>query len=210
QHDEAVAVARPEVDVRQPSPAAAAAPLDGEDDEVQRVARLDLDPCGAAAPGVVRGGEVLQYDALVPLVEDRAVEVGELVGVGADPAGDEGVLGDDVLQGGEPLAGGCRYQGGAVAVQQVEEVHRERHPAAGDLLCAGAGGRLLERAGAPAGVEGDGLAVEDEPPGGQGAHDLGDLRHPLGDVVQGAGEDGHLVVLAVHLHPDAVDLAVRG
>src|SRR5690606_28789039 len=78
QHDEAVAVARPEVDVRQPSPAAAAAPLDGEDDEVQRVARLDLDPCGAAAPGVVRGGEVLQYDALVPLVEDRAVEVGEL------------------------------------------------------------------------------------------------------------------------------------
>src|SRR5690606_4690225 len=58
--------------------------------------------------------------------------------------------------------------------------------------------------------QGDGLAVEDEVGGRQAADDVDDLRHALGDVVEGAGEDGHLVTGLVHLHPDAVDLAVGG
>ena len=51
EHHEAVAVgrARAQVQVAQPALAAAVAPLGGEHDQVERVARLDLQPARAAA-----------------------------------------------------------------------------------------------------------------------------------------------------------------
>ena len=58
-------VAGAEVDVGEPALAAAAAPLDGEHDEVEGVPRLDLDPARAAAAGVVGRVQRLHHDALV-------------------------------------------------------------------------------------------------------------------------------------------------
>ena len=55
--------------------APAAAPLDGEHDQVEGVHRLDLDPGGAAAAGVVRRREVLDDHALVTAGE-RLVDEG--------------------------------------------------------------------------------------------------------------------------------------
>src|SRR4051794_13725892 len=51
EHHEPVAGARPEVEVGEEPLAAAVAPLGGEDHEVERVARLDLQPRGATPPG---------------------------------------------------------------------------------------------------------------------------------------------------------------
>jgi hypothetical protein len=58
-------------------------------------------------------------------------------------------------------------------------------------------------------VEGQGLAVEDQRSAGEAAHDLDELRHPVGDVGQGPAE--HLDPRAraaepVHLDPCAVEL----
>ena len=70
-------------------------------------------------------------------------------------------------------------------------------------------GRVRSRR--PAGVvERDRLAVEDEPPVGQVAHQLDHLGHPDGDLVEAAGPDPDVVAVLVHLHADAVELGVHG
>ena len=46
--------------------------------------------------------------------------------------------------------------------------------------------------------------------GGQGGHRLDHLRHPVGDLLEAAGEHLDLAVVLVHLDPDAVELAVDG
>ena len=61
----AVGVARAEVDVGQPALAAAVAPLHREDDEVEGVHWLHLDPAGAATAGGVPDGEALDDHAFV-------------------------------------------------------------------------------------------------------------------------------------------------
>ena len=77
QHHEAVAVdrARPEVEVAQPAAPAPVPPLGGEDHEVERVPRLDLQPAGPAAAGGVGRVQCLDDDALVAGGQ-RGVEVG--------------------------------------------------------------------------------------------------------------------------------------
>ena len=55
EHDEPLAVPGAEVDVRQLPLAAAAAPLDGEHHQVERVHGLDLAPRAAAPAGIALG-----------------------------------------------------------------------------------------------------------------------------------------------------------
>ena len=71
-------VACAQVDVGEPALAAAAAPLDGEHDEVEGVPRLDLHPGRTPPARVVRRIEALEDHALLP-VGDRPVE--ELLGL---------------------------------------------------------------------------------------------------------------------------------
>ena len=79
-----VRVARAQVQVAEPSLAAAVAPLGGEHDQVERVRALDLEPAGAAAAGLVRRVERLHHHPLVP-ARERVVE---------ERLGGLGVLGD--------------------------------------------------------------------------------------------------------------------
>ena len=114
-----------EVDVGQPAPPPSAAPLDREHHQVEGVHRLDLDPGGAAAAGVVRRREVLDHDPLVAgpqaVVEER-LRGGEVVG---DQPGDPVGLRHQPLEGGQPVGAGSVEQVDAVEVQQVEEVRRD-------------------------------------------------------------------------------------
>ncbi len=45
---------------------------------------------------------------------------------------------------------------------------------------------------------------------GEASHDLDDLRHPVGDVGETAGEHAHLVTVTVHLDAGAVELVLHG
>ena len=62
----AVGLARAEVQVRQPATAAAVAPLGSQDDQIQRVPRLHLEPGAAPAARRVRRGQRLHHHTLVP------------------------------------------------------------------------------------------------------------------------------------------------
>ena len=70
--------------------------------------------------------------------------------------------------------------------------------------------RVLERARPAVLVERQGLAVEDHPLRGEGAHHVDDLGDPMGDVGEVAGVDPHVVAVAVHLDPGAVELVFDG
>ena len=69
---------------------------------------------------------------------------------------------------------------------------------------------LLERPGPPVVPERDDLPVQDEPAGSEAGHRRDELGKAVGDVLEGAGVDAHLVPVAVHLHPDAVELLLDG
>ena len=80
QHDEpaALGVACAEVQVAEHALAAAASPLDRQDDEVERPRLFDLEPGRAAAPRRVPGVERLRHDALVTGGERTGGELGRL------------------------------------------------------------------------------------------------------------------------------------
>ncbi len=84
----------------------------------------------------------------------------------------------------------------------------KKYGVSGDAAGAGrrAGGGHLERLRPAVVAQRDGLAVEHDAAAGEPARDVDELRHPLGDVVERAGEDAHVVAVAVHLHADAVEL----
>src|SRR5690606_9739701 len=69
----ALGIARAEVDVAEEARAAAAAPFDGEHDEIEGVSDLDFEPLGGAAPRFVRGVGLLGEHAFVARGE-RALE----------------------------------------------------------------------------------------------------------------------------------------
>ncbi len=64
--------------------------------------------------------------------------------------------------------------------------------------------------GRPVLVERQRLAVQHERAGGQVAHHGDHLGQAGGDVVEGPGGHEHVVAVAVHLDPDAVELGVDG
>ncbi len=67
----------------------------------------------------------------------------------------------------------------------------------------------LERLWASVGSQRDDLAVQDGLLGDAGEHGRDDLGHPVGDLVQGPGEDPDAVAVAVHLDPDPVELPLH-
>ena len=193
-----------QVDVGEPALAAAAAPLDGQHDQVEGVHRLDLDPGGAATPGVVRRVHRLHDHALVAEGEGVPDEGrGDLGVVGAD-AGRAVPLGDQLGERRPPLGAGPVEQVGAVEVQQVEEVRRHLDAA----LHGGARRGLLEGPRPAVVGQGQRLAVEHEPLGREGSRHLDDLGQPVGDHVERAGRDDDVVAVPVDLDPDAVELGV--
>ena len=99
----------------------------------------------------------------------------------------------------------------AVEVQHVEEEHAERDlPPQALEVAAGAEARAgdLERVRAAVLAQRDHLAVEHRRAGGQRQRGLDRLGHVRGHVVERAGEDGHVVAVAVDLHARAVELVL--
>ena len=149
-----------EVDVGQPPLAPAAAPLDRQDDEVEGVHRLDLDPAGAATTRVVPDREALHDDALVAAGERV---LGELLGR-------RGVVGDQAAARGAPRARACRGRleplgAGASSRSAPSRWSTSKKygvTATPRRSMARARRRLLERPGRPSSAERDRLAVEDE------------------------------------------------
>lgn len=117
------------------------APFDGEDDQVEGVHGLDLEPGGTAAAGAVGGVEGLDDDALVAPGQGRGGEVagggagGPVLGVGGDETAYAQGLGDDAGELGVAVGGGEGEQVAAVDGQQVEEDRGEGDggPGAGDV-----------------------------------------------------------------------------
>ena len=214
EHDPAAGrVARAEVQVRQPSLAAAAAPLGGEHDEVERVRALDLEPARAAAARLVGGVERLRHDAFVAARQRIGIEGLRRADVRRDQARDDERRRHRVGERVEALVRRPVHERHAVAVQAIEEEHRERQLGAHarDVeLAAEAAHRHLERLRRTARGERDRFAVEDQLARRQVAHRLDDLGHRGRHVVQGARVDPDLVAGLVHLHAGAVDLPFEG
>jgi hypothetical protein len=179
------------------------------DGQVERVGVVDLEPARAAAPGFVRRVEVLGHHALVAGGQRRGEK-----GFGrGDLAGDEPryqqVRRQRRGQRGEALARRLRGQVGAVQVQAVEEVDRQRQLGTEPLdveLAAETAHRHLERLRCAARAEHDRLAVDDQLARCERTHRIDQLRHGRGHVVEVARVDAHLVAGLVHLHARAVEL----
>ena len=131
------------------------------------------------------------------------------VGVGGDHPRHPQRLGHRGRQHRGPLGGRPVEHVLAVGVQDVEEVRRQRgrrprgrHVDPGRDPAAG----LLERPRPAVRPQRDRLAVEHQLAHRQRQRRLDHLGHPVGDVVQAAGEDRDVGARPVHLHPDAVEL----
>ncbi|MEZ5229125.1 MAG: hypothetical protein R2710_21390 [Acidimicrobiales bacterium] len=73
-------------------------------------------------------------------------------------------------------------------------------------LGAEGGHRVLERAWSSIGIEPEHLTVEDDRLDRQRPSNGDHVGKAIGDVVQVAGQDSHLVAGPVHLHPGAIEL----
>ena len=207
EHHEAVALvgAGAEVDVGQPALAPAAAPLDGQHDEVEGVHRLDLDPGGAATTGVVR--------ARRPTSRPRPRGRGR----GRPRTNSSACSGESVTRLGVRCCSGTRSA--SAAQRSVPGRSSRLVPSRWSrskkygvtwtpLSMAVRDAVSWNGRGRPSSVEGQRLAVEHEPLGRQRAHDVDHLGQPVGDHVEGAGGDQHVVAGLVHLDADAVELGV--
>ena len=98
----------------------------------------------------------------------------------------------------------------AVAVEDVEEPHEQaRRRARGAVAAEGAHG-VLERLGGGVLVHAEHLAVEHHGRHREVARQRHHAGEPVGDVVEVAGVDAHVVVEPVHLHARAVELPLDG
>ncbi len=207
EHDEATGrIPGAEVQVGQPAAPAAVSPFGGEDDQVEGVPWLHLDPGRSAPADVVRRRGRLDDHTFLSVVEGGGERgLGGRGGVGHGPA-DPGRVWYGAVERGPTHGAGLVDEVGAVQVQSVKEEraeHTGRKP-------AGPTGRLLERSRPPCRVDEEGLAVQDGGPSRQRQGYRDDLRNPAGDVVQASAEDTDVVAVAVHLDPDAVELGVDG
>src|SRR5262249_35626334 len=140
-------------------------PLGREDDEIERMGDLHLEPARSPPAGLVRRRERLHHHALVTarerLVEERLRDIG----VARLYPRDDEFRRKAGLEGAEPRPGRRVEEIVAVEVQAVEEVRRERR-----LLPKLLGGGLrpepahrdLEGTRASVGPQRDRLAVEDD------------------------------------------------
>ena len=193
--------ARAEVEVGQLAGAPAVAPLGGQHHQVEGVHGLDLQPGGAAPARAVGGVERLDHDALVAaaqglgeeLLAPRAAASG---GSATTRAAHPQRLGDQPGQLRVPLA---RTAGRAGRGRR--RTGRRRRPGRRGRASAAASTSTREPTrpaiswkgtGRPVRVQGDHLAVQDEPLARQLPGGGGHLGQPVGDLVQGAGVDPYV------------------
>ena len=164
------------------------------------MARLDLQPAGAAPAGGVGRVERLDDHALVAarhrVVEHRA----RRVGVGRDHARDPQRLRHELLERREALGARAVDQVLAARVQHVEEQRREPARLRRRLAVTWNG------SGRPSAAQRDRLAVEHDRIDRQRQRRRDHLRHARGDVVERAREDADLVAAPVDLDAHAVEL----
>ena len=170
--------------------------------------RASLDPAGAAAARGVRGVERLDHDALVAVGERVAEERRGLRCRAAHQPRHPEPLRHDPGQRGEPFL--ARPVDQVLAVQ-VDDVEHERGQAGVPLPGApgGPGCRHLKRMRPPILAQRDHLAVQHRVAHRQPGQGAGDLRQPVGDLVERAGEQAHGPIADVRLDPDTVHLPLH-
>ena len=149
------------------------APLDGDDDEVQRVDRLHLAPRPAAPPGVVRRGEVLHHHSLVATGHRGVEEALRFVRVGGDDRGEP----RDARHGRRQQLPAHRQRLGDNGVAaDVEDVEEERCQSGAATRRVGAevAHRVLEAPRRAVVEHAEHLAVEHEVTAGQRADEIDD------------------------------------
>ena len=206
EHHEAVTprVSRAEMKVAQEAAAPSVTPLRREHHEVERVARLDLQPPGATPAGGVGSIECLDHDALVPGGQGGVeVRLGNS-GVVRDHPRDSQRLRHGRRQGVRPLGEGRVQEVLAVQMQDVEQHRRDAGRARGDPRRGD-----LKRLGPAVGAHGDRLAVEHEPLRREPKRGGRDLRQARRQVVERPAVDRHVAAIPVHLDPSAVELPVH-
>ena len=190
-------------------------PLGREHDEVEGVHRLDLEPAGATASGRVARVERLHDYALVPARKRVGEELRCPVGVGRHDARDQQPGREQSLEQRHAFGSRAVEELLSVEVQGVEHEQGQRclGPDLVDVDARPDPARgLLERTRPPSFAQRDRLTVEDNAAHRQAQHDVDELRHPAGDVVESAGEDAYglaVVAPAVDLHAYAVDLPLE-
>ena len=140
-----------------------------------------------------------------PASSARSTNASAGPGVSRDQPGGAVCLRDQRVEGGEPLGHGPVEQVVAVEVEQVEEVRRHvrrRRPSRCATRSPGTA------AAGPASSSASASPSSTSEVGRERPRHLDHLRQPGGDVLQRAGRDQHLVVPAVHLDPDPVELGV--
>jgi hypothetical protein len=153
----------------------------------------------------------LTITPLVATGQGVAQEASGHLGVAGDRARHAQPLGHGRGQGGVPLRPATV---GQVLAVQVEHVEQERGQGQGggqpvDLQpAADPAGGDLEGVRPAVGPQSDDLAVEDGRGHRQGEGGRHHLGHPGGDVVQGAGEHGHVVPVPVDLDVDAYAVVI--
>ena len=181
-------------------------PLGGEDDEVERVRGLHLQPAGAAPARLVRRIERLHHHALVAACErlvEKRLRDDRIVGL--YPRNDQ-LLRETRRERDEPLAGRSVDEVGAVDVEAVEEEGAERSLVGRRRLRAEAAHRDLERLGTTVRTKRDRLAVEDDRIHVELSNGGCDLGYAIGDVREVACEEAHLAPRPVRLDAGAVEL----
>ena len=186
------------------SPAAVRCPLDRQHHQVEGVHRLDLDPRGAAAAGVVRRARLLTTTPSWPgpqaLVEERLGAARSSVtsrgtrcgsGTSRSRAASRSTPGASRRSSPSRCSRSKKY--GVTATPPLQAVR--------DAVSWNGRGR-------PSSSERQRLAVEHEPRTRAARADLDHLGQPGGDVLERAGGDPDLVAVAVHLDADAVELHV--
>src|SRR5688500_14516672 len=148
--------------VGQPSLAAAAAPLDADHYEVERMRALELQPAGAATAGLIRRAERLGHQSLVTLRSGVGVEPLGVRRFGSNEGRRDQARREDLAQDIVPLAGAAIDQRLSAQPEAIEEEHRKRQLAAHGVdveLAAEAPHRDLERVRPAVSTQCDRLSV---------------------------------------------------
>ena len=205
-HDEVarLRVARAEVEVGEPAPPAAVPPFGAEHHQVVGAHRLDLAPRPAAPSRRVGRRRVLDHDALVT-GSDRLVKhlLGRR-GVAREDAGDRMRRCDRL----EPCGAFVQRGVEEVLAVDVQDVEQERDDPLRRRPAVDLGHRELKRRG-PAGIHPQRLAVEHRLADREPAHRRDDARQRVGDLVEVARVDAHLLAPAMDLDADPVQLELH-
>ena len=167
--------------------------------------RLDLAPRLAAPTGRVRRHGVLDDDALVARAQRLIEDPLSLTRIRGEDGGDLQVRRDRLKPARTDLQRRVE-QGLAVEVQQVEE---ERHDPLRRCVAVDLRHRVLKRRGTAVGHP-QRFAIEYRLPYRQSSHRRHDPRQRVGDVVEVARVNAHLITTAMDLDADPIELPLDG